>query len=335
MKEENIKEMDRILRSKFSEFEGRPSSSVKEKIFKEFKASQKTKYTLLFNGSKKKLFKYSIAASFLFILFSVIFLVFKNNPSEKTTAELKNEKSAESPNKETGLNTDPKKKEQTGDFKTDLVRFRTKEKVITIYLPDSSKVYINKNSNLSYLTSSFKSKERVVQLSGEAYFDVKSNPEKPFIIYSDKSRIEVLGTSFNVKSIANSEEIIVEEGKVAFVRKSDLESKLILTPGKKGFIDANGQLKKIKASNPNELSWKTKKLIFSKTPMEEVVLEIEKYFSIDIVVAEPKIFNCKYTGVFENPSKENVLKIISLSINGTYKEENNVYKLMGKGCNQE
>lgn len=333
MKEDNIKEMDKILRSKLSEFEGRPSSSVEERIMKEIKATQKDN-TLKFSlGSKKNILKYSIAASFLLVLLSVIFLLVKESNTENTlTNTHTNEKEAEATNQLPGTDLDSKKKGKAGELKTDLVKFKTKDKIITIYLPDSSKVYINKNSNLSYLASSFESGKRLVQLSGEAYFNIMPNPEKPFIIHSDKSIIEVLGTSFNLKSIPNSEAVIVEEGKVSLVRKSDPKSELILTQGKKGYIDSKGQLKKTKATNPNELSWKTKKLIFTKTPMEEVVKEIEKYFSIDIEIAEPKILNCKYTGVFENPTKENVLKIISLSINGTYQEENNVYKLMGKGC---
>jgi len=83
----------------------------------------------------------------------------------------------------------------------------------TILLPDGSLVFLNSKSSISY-SKDFKNK-RELKLTGEAYFEVKKNPERPFLVETEKIKTRVLGTSFNIKAYKNSQTMVsVNTGKV-------------------------------------------------------------------------------------------------------------------------
>lgn len=340
MQEDNVKLMDKILREKFSEYEGKPSPLAKEAIFKELsKTKNEERPIAKVLNTKEKVYRYAVAASIVLALGIGSYMVVKSTFTSQNTVSKVTQQNivTESiqPDQEEIIKEPLAIKEPIPSVETrfSVINYITKEKIKVIILPDSSKVYINKNSSLSYSTASFNDEERIVELNGEAYFDVAKKSERPFVIHAGRSRVEVLGTSFNVKSVSGASEVIVESGKVSFSSKSKKAKKIILTRGEKGILDPNNKVRQTQKINPNELSWKTRKLVFSKTPMKEVIYEIERYFGIDIEVTEPLVFKCKYTGVFEEPSKEQVLKIIAISIHGDYSKENDIYILTGKGCN--
>jgi transmembrane sensor len=107
----------------------------------------------------------------------------------------------------------------------------TAENGDVFYLPDSSMVWLNKNSSLTY-TASFNGKERVVYLEGEAFFDVKRKPEQPFIIHASGTTTKVLGTSFDLKAYKQEDvELTVVSGKVSFTAE---QQTLLLLPKDKG-----------------------------------------------------------------------------------------------------
>ncbi|MBC7488110.1 MAG: FecR domain-containing protein, partial [Cytophagaceae bacterium] len=107
----------------------------------------------------------------------------------------------------------------------------TAENGDVFYLPDSSMVWLNKHSSLTY-TSSFDGKERIVYLEGQAFFDVKKNPEQPFIIHASGTITKVLGTSFDLKAYQQDDvELTVVTGKVSFTAQ---QQTLLLLPKDKG-----------------------------------------------------------------------------------------------------
>jgi transmembrane sensor len=103
-----------------------------------------------------------------------------------------------------------------------------------ITLPDGSLVTLNAGSRLTY-PRNFGKESRLVGLKGEAFFEVKKNPAKPFIIQLEGAEIKVLGTSFNVKAYANMEkiEVTVKEGKVSLYEKNKEARQIIATTGEK------------------------------------------------------------------------------------------------------
>ena len=115
-----------------------------------------------------------------------------------------------------------------------------------IQLPDGSKVWLNSGSSLKY-DKQFGKELREVVLSGEAFFDVVRNAEKPFIIHTTNMDIKVLGTRFNVKSYANdkqSEASLIHGSIEVFIKKEGLK-KILSEPNHKIVVMNDQEIKYI------------------------------------------------------------------------------------------
>jgi transmembrane sensor len=137
-----------------------------------------------------------------------------------------------------------------------LVEVVTTDSITVVYLPDSSRVYLNKNTILSY-PEKFNSNERLISLSGEGFFDVKPG-NVPFIISCHGSRTKVLGTSFNVKGYKEDEEVevIVVTGHVELSDEDDSSGKIVLEPNDRGaFNKKHSGISKSKNTRKDFKSW--------------------------------------------------------------------------------
>lgn len=145
---------------------------------------------------------------------------------------------------------------KTSDEAT-LVEVVTTDSITVVYLPDSSKVYLNKNTVISY-PENFNSKERLVSLNGEGFFEV--NPGSvPFIITCHGTRTKVLGTSFNVKGYEEDEEVevIVVTGHVELSDEDDSSGKIVLEPNDRGaFNKKHSGISKSKNTRKDFHWWK-------------------------------------------------------------------------------
>jgi transmembrane sensor len=201
-----------------------------------------------------------------------------------------------------------------------------------VELPDGTHIWLNQNSALSYKKGDFNKKERSVTLSGEAFFEVAKNPEKPFIIQSSDTYTKVLGTSFNVRAYQGEEtvEVSVSTGRVEF--GLDKGDKVILTPGLKGTADTHaGTVQQAALSNENYLAWKNKKLLFNDLTIAEIIPALEHYFSVRID-ADDAVLSCHFTGNFNDPQLIEVLQVLSLSTGIEYRANHNMVSLTGNGC---
>jgi transmembrane sensor len=223
----------------------------------------------------------------------------------------------------------------TGSFKEtpDYITVATKNERTKFYLPDSSMIWLNKNSSVKY-SSDYNKKTREVQLDGEAFFDVRKNPEKKFIVLGHKSVTEVLGTSFIVKSYKNStqESVEVVTGKVSFTSKADSKKQVLLTPGLEGTLKAGDLISMQKITDQNFKAWKEHKLEFDNTDIRQVIASLNNYFDVQVSVTDPAILKCSFTGSFDNPDLEQIINIISVTLNIEYKKEQGKYILSGQGC---
>ena len=232
-----------------------------------------------------------------------------------------------------------------------LVEFRTLEnEKEEITLPDGSKVWLNENSKLAYFENF---KPRNIDLTGEAFFDVQRMEENPFIISSGKATTTVLGTSFNVRAYPQEEkiEVTVETGTVALAIKKKvaaseaigeepkdaldktIEESIELKAGTSGVVHKKEEkVEKVEEKIQNAIAWKTLKLDFEDTPMEEVVFVLKRYFGTDIKVVNKAIAKCPYTATFDQPDLEGILSIIGASVGFEAEKEGNVYVLKGGGC---
>jgi len=185
----------------------------------------------------------------------------------------------------------------------------------TFTLPDGTLVSLNSNTKLRY-PKKFGRSTREVTIEGEAFFEVKPNKNKPFIIHAGNAQIKVLGTSFNVNAYPDSKlvEVTVETGRVQVLNKTDKyvqTNELILTPGDKGtLIFESNSLRKTTNQNPNFLAWKTHNLIFKATSLDEVIQELAKVYKVDIRLADSNLNKLLLTAQFNNYSLDFILEVI-------------------------
>ncbi len=199
-------------------------------------------------------------------------------------------------------------------------------------LPDGSTVFVNKNSALHYAESAKGS--RAVVLEGEAFFEVKHNEEKPFIISVSDAYVRDIGTGFNVKEdkIANTVTVVVESGIVDFYTK---ETKgITLKAGETGIYDGNAKAftKVENEANPNALSYKTKVFNFNRTSLATAVAQLNTVYGSNIVLENDNIKNCLITTDFTNEDLDVIINIITETLNLKSKKEGDKIILYGDGC---
>ena len=196
-------------------------------------------------------------------------------------------------------------------------------------LPDGTKVYLNKYSKIEY-PKHFSATNREVKLSGEAFFDVVKDAERPFIITANETRIEVLGTSFNVLNNINAKkvEVLVESG---VVRVSNLKTTetLTLTKGQFGYSQ-NNILKKNGVNDLNYLSWKTKRIDFNEAPLSYVIDVLNKTYTSKIIIKNEVSSAFKLNAKFDKVPLDTVLKSICLAFNLEHKQTDNEIQLANK-----
>lgn len=211
----------------------------------------------------------------------------------------------------------------------------TAESSISILeLPDRSSVMLNEQSTLSY-PETFQGNARHVKLQGEAFFEVEHNPDLPFIIEAGTTRIQVLGTSFNVKMDNGEVVVVVETGKVLF--SSGAEA-VILEAGKQGVFVPESKSIEVqdhKATIGVAEFWRTKTLKFSAHKLPEVVQALEKAYGVDIRLVGENLANCSLSVIFQDDSLENILDVIALTLDLEVKNLANEVILTGKGCAEQ
>jgi ferric-dicitrate binding protein FerR (iron transport regulator) len=193
-------------------------------------------------------------------------------------------------------------------------------------------VSLNTNTKLKY-PEKFGRKTREVSIEGEAFFEVKPNKNKPFIIHAGSAEIKVLGTSFNVSAYPETKqvEVIVETGKVQVLNKIIQANELILTPGDKGtLIYSSNSLLKTTNQDPNFLAWKTHNLTFKATSLGEVIETLQKIYKVNIHVADPKLNGLLLSAQFNDYPLDFILKVIETTFQIESQHVNGQYILKAK-----
>ncbi len=206
--------------------------------------------------------------------------------------------------------------------------------VLESNLPDGSQISLNAGSELEYARN-FNKNKRVVKLKGEAFFKVAHNPNKPFIVKAGKLKIEVVGTEFNVnaKSRKGNVEVIVNSGKVLVYSKTDKSDAKLLRAGDRAkFILKKSEIIKETNTNPNFLAWKTRKLVFDRTKLEDIVKTLNHTYSVHIVIKNPALKNCTLTNTFDQQSLDSILKVLEATLDIHISKKGIVYEISGKAC---
>lgn len=180
----------------------------------------------------------------------------------------------------------------------------------TINLPDSTKIILNSKSNLQY-DGTFNLKDRKVNLSGEAFFDVSTDPTKPFIVQLPRITISATGTKFNVFSFVDEDrvETTLEEGEINVAIQGQ-EPINVKSGQQVVYFMRSDKVLVRDVSTDTYTSWKENKLRFYNTPFEEVLRRIGRKYNVKFEITDPDLLNLKYTATFIDESIEDVMQML-------------------------
>lgn len=209
------------------------------------------------------------------------------------------------------------------------VKTRKGEKLM-VTLPDGTVVWLNAESDLRF-PENFKGELRQLEFSGEAYFSVAKHASKPFVIHTEKTKIQVLGTKFNLRALATeaATSVVVEEGKVKFSGNSDQES-LILTANKRGVFDPSTGAPFLKTEEVyagKYMAWKDNELLLDNLTIEQVSEILERWYNVKIFISRKELHHERYTGSFKNPSLKEVLESMGFAMKFSYKQNGQTFTL--------
>lgn len=158
-----------------------------------------------------------------------------------------------------------------------------KGRVFQLTLPDGTAIWLNSASSVRYPIA-FTGKERKVEITGEAYFEVAPDPEKPFlVVVSNKTTVKVLGTHFNVNAYDNEQEITT-----TLLQGAIQVNKMILKPGQQAILDKDNDLRLLQAADMNKvMAWKNGLFDFEGATLQEVMRQLERWYDIDVVFEGP------------------------------------------------
>lgn len=182
---------------------------------------------------------------------------------------------------------------------------------VAITLSDGTKAWLNSDSRLTY-PSEFSKRDRSITLDGEAYFEVTTDPGRPFIINSSDLKVKVLGTKFNMKAYKNEgSSVILKEGKVEVSAKSQ-DKAIILYPNQQiNYSKQDGLQLVNNADVQSAESWLKGELSFVGEPLLNIVKSLERKFDTPIFIADEslkqELFTCR---VQQDASLKQILNLL-------------------------
>lgn len=187
---------------------------------------------------------------------------------------------------------------------------------LRLTLPDQSKVIVNSLSTISF-DSNFGKTDRLIQLEGEAYFEITPDKDRPFKVRTGGVVTTALGTAFNSYSRNGQVEVSLTEGKV---KVSHIINEVELSPGEKaGLKENSGEGLKTEKFDPEKTTaWKEGKILFKSKTFGEIMTTLEKWYGVTITLEGNVNQNRKVTGLFDNESLENLLNGLSFSMGLQY-----------------
>ncbi|MFD1145069.1 FecR family protein [Larkinella insperata] len=221
-------------------------------------------------------------------------------------------------------------------------------KPVLVRLPDGSTVRLQPNSRLQH-GASFGQGVRAVLLTGEAFFDVVSNPKVPFLVYARNVVTRVVGTSFTVKAFDENPQVTVavRTGRVTVYSRKELEqqrnaekpvvSGVVLTPNQQVVFNAKEEVfRKELVEEPVRVSPRaaTVSFEFEDVPIAEVFRRIEDTYEIDIVYNESLLQKCTLTASLTGLTLYEQLRMISKSLGGSYEVTDGKILILATGCGE-
>lgn len=214
-----------------------------------------------------------------------------------------------------------------------------------LVLPDGSKVWLNADSKISY-SDDFGVAERKITLKGEAYFDVVKDSEHPFVINTSALTLKVLGTAFNVRAYPgekNTEAILIR-GSLQITLHNNNKQVIVLKPNEKLAVQNEYSdttvirkqfdhkiplvsISEIKKSPRDsvaiETQWVKNRLAFSDKKLEDVALQISRWFGVEVIIRGDELKNKEFSGLYNDQNLHQVMESLKLAGGFQFKIENN------------
>lgn len=185
-----------------------------------------------------------------------------------------------------------------------------------IDLPDGTKIHLNSESEIEF-PQEFSADLRLVKLKGEAFFEVKKE-QRPFLVHTGNTEIQVLGTSFNVHKQNNGPlYVALMTGKVRV--NAENGDQMTLDPNEMLVLEEGGSFYKTGFDPSEVIGWKEKFLVFKSTEINEVRRKLENWYGVSIELKGSFDKNWTYSGVYEDEMLENVLRGICMTSGMKYR----------------
>ncbi|MDY0986206.1 DUF4974 domain-containing protein [Flavobacterium sp. CFBP9031] len=198
-----------------------------------------------------------------------------------------------------------------------------------VQLADSTKVWLNSESQLKYPVAFVDGETRQVELVyGEAYFEVSPSTKHKgsrFKVKTENQNVEVIGTEFNIKAYRDESAIYTTLVK-GVVAVSNTSKKQILTPNQQSKItEYNGNINVSEVDVYNEISWRKGLFVFKGMPLKDIARVLSRWYDVDIVFADPALGNVKFNGVLnKNQKLEDILTTIkNINFINAYEKKDN------------
>lgn len=174
-----------------------------------------------------------------------------------------------------------------------------------LQLPDGTRVWLNAASSLKYPASFSSLKQRSVELTGEAYFEVAKDKTKPFLVKSKGQEVEVLGTHFDVNAYPDEQSIrtTLIEGSVK------LNGQLTLKPGQQSVLnDGKFNVKEVNANDAAD--WKNGEFVFNNEPLTSILKKAARWYGVEIVYTNELARIPTFTGSVSR--SENISSVLNM-----------------------
>jgi len=204
-------------------------------------------------------------------------------------------------------------------------------------LPDNSTVWMHPDSRIDY-PAQFDDNSRRITFSGEGFFDVKKDPERPFSIITGEMTIRVLGTSFNVKAPTANKliQVSVMTGsvEVSAPAPSEKEQMVVLAPQQHAIFEHQSKLLFVKAipAPVRKEVYEPVSIRFVEQPLGRVLDLLEKKFNVNLQLSDPRLAQCVFNGDFEHQPLAAILEMLCISLEASYTISDNIILISGTPC---
>lgn len=167
-----------------------------------------------------------------------------------------------------------------------------------VKLEDSTEVWLNAESTLRY-PEKFDGRERRVEITGEAYFAVHHEPDRPFYVIAGGQQVRVYGTTFNVRNYADEEKVYttLETGSISLSRLDGDGGNLFLSPGHQAVFDKADSRVEMKVVDPKVITgWRHGRFVFEEQPLRNIMRELSRWYDFEYEFADDSLGDVVFLG---------------------------------------